>query len=60
MRKLKSLDVSAATLQDCRLMLDDAFAEIAVEEEDVVSVQYQWNEGAPPDARCTLLVFYWG
>ena len=62
MRALKYLDVTGEDTQQCRTLLDKAFKKLGIAENDVISIDYQWNQGRPlmqKAANVTLFVFYW-
>ena len=62
MRGLKSLEVTGEDTQQCRILLDKAFKELGIAENDVISIDYQWNQCRPlmqKPANVTLVVFYW-
>lgn len=63
MRGLKSLEVTGADTRQCGRLLDKAFKELGIAENDVISIDHQWNQSRPlmlKAATVTLVVFYWG
>ena len=62
MRGLKSLEVTGEDTQQCRILLDKAFKELGIAENDVISIHYQRNQGRPlmqKAANITLVAFSW-
>jgi hypothetical protein len=68
MRKIRWVDVSDVDTQKCLLAFNDRSHELGIKEEDVISVQYVWNDNPAgiytgtsrtEKANVTLFIFYW-
>jgi hypothetical protein len=68
MRKIKFLDYTNIDTQMCLVGINEALAKLGVKEEDVISIQWVWNDNPVPISPSlgpddkgwvTLFVYYW-
>lgn len=65
MRKIESLSYSDTDSQQCLTAINEKLPELGIDENDIISVQYKWNEnaiaieGKREKAHVTIFVFYW-
>jgi hypothetical protein len=60
MRKINWLDYTGVDTQVCVIEVNKRLPEMGVDDEDIISIQRQWND--PPvgtSGNVTLFVFYW-
>ena len=68
MRKIKFLDYTNIDTQMCLVGINEALAKLGVKEEDVISIQWVWNDNPVPISPSlgeddkgwvTLFVYFW-
>lgn len=68
MRSLKHVDVTGTDTQSCLIEISKCLSERGIAEDDIISIQRQWNEDASrlqgnkssaETASVTVFVFYW-